>query len=469
MMPNRKPYPEYKDSGISWMKEIPVHWKLMKTKYLFSERVEKGFPNEPLLAATQTKGVVPKEQYENRTVVAQKDLHLLKLVHVGDYVISLRSFQGGIEYTHYRGIISPAYTILKPTQLARREYFEFLFKSFGFVDSLSLYVTGIREGQNIDYERLSRSLLPVPPVEEQKLIGQFLHNIVSKINRYLRAKRRQIELLNEQKQAIIQQAVTRGLNPNVRLKPSGVEWLGDVPEHWEVKRIKYLLREVDHRSITGDETLLSLRMNHGIVPHDEHFQRPGQAPTLVGYKLVKPGQVVLNRLQANNGLVFASEIAGAVSPDYAVFDPITDVNLQFLTMLFRTPMMRCKFRVESKGLGTGTSGFLRIYTDRFGTIQVQLPSVNEQFEIMHGLNNLLSKLQAMAIRIQNEIDLLREYRIRLISDVVTGKLDVHNVDLSSLSDADLLEPLEELEDVPDGESDEESELATFEEAADADD
>ncbi|CEO89556.1 hypothetical protein [Syntrophaceticus schinkii] len=109
-----KPYEEYKEVDLPWLERIPSHWGQRKVKYLFDERVEKGYPDETLLAATQNKGVVPKHMYENRTVVAQKDLHLLKLVKKGDFVISLRSFQGGIEYAYYQGIISPAYTIMIP-------------------------------------------------------------------------------------------------------------------------------------------------------------------------------------------------------------------------------------------------------------------------------------------------------------------------------------------------------------------
>ncbi|MFZ3168706.1 MAG: hypothetical protein WA130_13910 [Candidatus Methanoperedens sp.] len=130
MIEGLKPYAEYKESGVPWLGRCPNHWKLKRTKILFHERIEKGFPDEPLLAATQSKGVVKKEDYETRTVTAQKDLHLLKLVEVGDYVISLRSFQGGIEYSHCRGIISPAYTVLKPSMEAEGGFYTHFFKSW---------------------------------------------------------------------------------------------------------------------------------------------------------------------------------------------------------------------------------------------------------------------------------------------------------------------------------------------------
>src|SRR5690606_12144892 len=174
MIDGLKPYPKMKDSGVPWLGEVPEHWELRRTKTLLRERVEKGHPDQPLLAATQSNGVVRKEQYENRTVVALKDLHLLKLVRVGDFVISLRSFQGGIEYAHEQGIISPAYTILYSAYPEMHGYLARLFKSAPYVENLSLYVTGIRQGQNIDYEKLSRAELPIPPLPEQAAIVRFL-------------------------------------------------------------------------------------------------------------------------------------------------------------------------------------------------------------------------------------------------------------------------------------------------------
>src|SRR5690606_26256126 len=150
-----------------------------------------------------SKGVVRKEQYENRTVLALKDLHLLKLVRVGDFVISLRSFQGGIEYAREQGIISPAYTILYPTRADMHGYLARLFKSAPYIENLSLYVTGIRQGQNIDYEKLARAELPLPPLLEQSAIVRFLDYADRRIRRYIRAKQKLIKLLEEQKQAII--------------------------------------------------------------------------------------------------------------------------------------------------------------------------------------------------------------------------------------------------------------------------
>lgn len=233
-------YSEYKDSGVKWLGEIPSHWELRKMKYTFDERSQKGFPNEPLLAATQNHGVILKSQYENRTVEAVKSLDTLKLVEIGDFVISLRSFQGGLEYAHNRGIISPAYTILTPTHI-KASYFKHLSKSDIFISLLKSSVTGIREGQNIDYNKLKESLLPIPSEEEQKAMGCYLDAATSKIDKAIAMQQKMIDLLNERKQIIIQNAVTKGLDENVEMKDSNCKFLGKIPSTWEVCKTLYVL------------------------------------------------------------------------------------------------------------------------------------------------------------------------------------------------------------------------------------
>jgi type I restriction enzyme S subunit len=470
-----KPYPEYKDSCLPWFGNIPTHWQILRLRNAVEMRVstidkhskEDEIPvrlcnyvdvykNERItdrinfLHATASTPEIVRFRLEKGDVLVTKDSEAWDDIGVPALVEYAAS---DLVCGYHLALLRPRKHLLDSTYLLRA------LQSSNVTYQFQVAANGVTRF-GLSHNAIKSIWLPIPPISEQVVIGRFLDTINTRINRLIRSKRRLINLLNEQKQAIIQRAVTRGQDPDVRLKPSGVEWLGDMPENWEVERIKFLLREVDNRSTTGDETLLSLRMNHGLVPHDEHFRHPGQASTLVGYKLVKPGQVVLNRLQANNGLIFASEISGVVSPDYAVFDPITDVDLQYLTILFRTPLMRHKFRVESKGLGTGTAGFLRLYTDRFGAIQVPLPSVGEQLQIMHELDKILGKLQERIVYIQREIDLVHEYRTRVISDVVTGKIDVYDIQLpveeefetiDKFNGEELVDPEKELEleEIPD--------------------
>ncbi len=202
-LPDTNGYNAYQNVSEIWIHELPLHWETIKIKRLFDERVEKGYPNEPLLAATQNMGVVPKTLYGQRTVEATKDLDLLKLVRKGDFVISLRSFQGGIELAHYQGIISPAYTIMIPKGITTA-YFKHLAKSSVFIELLKQCVTGIREGQNIDYSKLKGIRIPVPPVEEQLKIAAYLDSIEARIE----ARIEEISLLKKYKEAISSDIVT---------------------------------------------------------------------------------------------------------------------------------------------------------------------------------------------------------------------------------------------------------------------
>lgn len=201
-----------KDSGQVQFGEIPAHWDSVKMKYCFTQRSEKGFPNEPVLCATQSKGVIPQSLYENRVVVVNKGFEGLKLVKVGDFVISLRSFQGGIEYAYYQGIISAAYTILTPKDERNSQYFKYLFKSHPFIQLLQTCVTGIREGQNINYAVLGNNFIPIPPIEEQNAIVEYIEAKTNSIDKMIDALKAEIDRLTEYKQRLISDVVTGQLN-----------------------------------------------------------------------------------------------------------------------------------------------------------------------------------------------------------------------------------------------------------------
>ena len=313
-------------------------------------------------------------------------------------------------------------------------------------------------GQGSTFTELSHILLaafrlPLPPLPEQRAIVRYLDYVDRRIRRYVTAKRKLITLLEEEKQAIINQAVTRGLDPNVRLKPSGVEWLGDVPEHWERRRLKTVLHPIDRRSTTGSETLLSLRRDYGVVVYAEHFNRPSQSRSLVGFKLVRVGQLVVNRLQANNGLVFNSTVDGLVSPDYSVFEKKSPLEMKFLSDLLRTSAYRVYFRQNATGLGTGTAGFLRLYDDAFLETPVYLPPNLVQSAIIEHIDKATGDIDAAVDRTRRQIALVQEYRTRLIADVVTGKLDVREAAAQLPEEDDDEEPIDEDDLILDNTSD----------------
>jgi type I restriction enzyme S subunit len=457
-------FSDYQDTGLPWVGQCPAHWSIRRMKYLMEERIEKGYADEQLLTASQNRGVIPKADYGSRTVEAQKDLHLLKLVEPGDYVISLRSFQGGIEYAHVRGIISPAYTVLQPKPGTRRGYYEHFFKSAAFINSMSLFVTGIREGQNIDYVRLSRAYMPVPPPDEQDAIGRFIRHLDHRVNRLIKTKRRLIELLNEQKQAIIHRAVTRGLDPTVPLKPSGIDWLGDIPAHWEAKPLKRTCQVQGGfafpASAFGEAGLPVVRMNNlkrgkldlaTVVRIPAEFVNERFALQEGDLLYGLSGSVGATGSLGNFAFVGKEDLPAYLNQRVARLMATHDkLAPSFLVILIQTP----SFYEQVLSNTTGTAQFNVSPLD-LANVQVALPPVKEQFEIADNVASATAELNEVIEKTLAEIDLIREYRSRLVADVVTGQLDVRHLDLPDVDaqlealvdDTALEDELDETEDL----------------------
>lgn len=418
-------YNTYTQFPDIWISKIPAHWQAHKMKRLFVERSEKGHPNEPLLVASQNMGVVPKNVYGNRTVEAQKDLHLLKFVRVGDFVISLRSFQGGLEYAYYQGIISPAYTILISHEPMFSLYFRYLAKSKPFIKLLTLCVTGIREGQNIDYTKLKNHLLPIPPRKEQDQIVRFLDWKVSSINKLIRIKRKQISLILEQRRKLIDEAVTLGVKPNAPMKFSGVKLLGDIPEHWETVSMVSMAKE---KSICdcADLQLLSVYLDEGVIPFVQKEEKRTNATSkdLSKYQRVDPGDFVLNNQQAWRGSVGVSFDTGIVSPAYIVLQMDDTLDREYANYLLRSRGMVDQYLVLSRGVGSIQRN---IYWSSLKRVIVPVPPREEQERIVASLKKTVTKMQNATLHLTKEVETLEEYKTKLIADVVTGKMDVRNI------------------------------------------
>jgi type I restriction enzyme S subunit len=214
-----------------------------------------------------------------------------------------------------------------------------------------------------------------------------------------------------------------GLKPYSDYRNSGDRWLQQFPSAWERVRIKYLLREIDRRTQTGEEPLLSMRRDHGLVPLSQFSDKVAEPTELLAYKLVRPGELVVNRMQAGNGLVFVARIPGLISPDYAIFRPVRVVNLDYLELLFRSYPMRAKFRSESTGLGTGTAGFLRLYGDSLGAIEIGLPSAEEQSRIVRFIDHADRRIRLYVRTKKKLIGLLNEQKQTAINRAVTTGVD----------------------------------------------
>ena len=314
--------------------------------------------------------------------------------------------------------------------------------------------SGLR--QNLDFSDLKRMPVLTPPVDEQRAIARFLDHIDRVTRRYIREQRRLIELLEEQKQALIQRAVTRGLDPDVPLKDSGIDWLGKIPKHWKVMRSKFIFREVDDRSTTGEETHLSMSQKYGLIPSSHIEERRLMSESYIGAKICQKDDLVLNRLKAHLGVFALAPELGLVSPDYTVLRALLSINPRYYELVLQTPACRTEFCKRVKGI---VVGFWRLYTDDFYDIRLPAPPIEEQHKIVKSVDGQLEQMKEAIEHTQRQIDLVREYRTRLIADLVTGKLDVRDVvlpdpgpDDDDKDDFDDLDVIEDEGDMDDAEN-----------------
>ena len=413
---------EMKDSGIEWIGQIPKEWELRRAKTLFTQRNSKGNEIEVLLSPTQKYGVVPQSQLEGVVQVKEDtDLQVFKTVHKGDFVISLRSFQGGFEYSLYEGVCSPAYQVFYPTSPICDTYYRYLFKSQSFISKMNNLTVGIREGKNIQYVDFANSQIPVPPLAEQERIAAFLDAECAEIDAVLEKTRASIEEYKKLKQAVITQAVTKGIRGDRPMKDSGIEWIGDIPAEWDVIRVKQLLKERNERSKEGKEEPLSMSQKVGLVPTKFLESIPNMASSFVGAKLAYVDDLVFNKLKAHLGVFSVSRYDGLVSPDYAVYCSTGKSNLKYLEYIFKTPQCIGEFRKKSTGIA---AGLMRLYTEGLFSIYLPYPALSEQEEIAEYLNEKCADIDALIAKKQQYLTEIENYKKSLIYEYVTGKKEV---------------------------------------------
>ncbi|MCK9311466.1 MAG: restriction endonuclease subunit S [Dysgonamonadaceae bacterium] len=415
-------YLTYKHSGIKWIGEIPEHWNIHKIRYIFQERSQKGYQNEPILSATQKYGVIPQDLYENRVVVVNKGLEGLKLVEVGDFVISLRSFQGGIEYAYYRGIISAAYTILEPSATLNSNYIKYVFKSHIFIELLKTCVTGIREGQNINFELLRNQYLFLPPTTEQSSIVHFLNKQTSKIDEYIKQRQQEIIALNELKQAEIAEVVTKGINPDAPMKDSGIPWVGQIPEHWDSRFLFQVSKEhyISNKNVLH-QNLLSL--SYGKIVNKDINKTDGLLPANFDtYQVVKDGNLILRLTDLQNDhkslrVGFVTQ-EGIITSAYVCLEAFNNMIPKYLYYSLHSFDIKKVFYSMGGGLRQGLN-----YAE-LRKLNVIVPPKEEQQQIVEFIESRVAIIEEQISIIKSEIEQMQEYKQCLISDAVTGKIKV---------------------------------------------
>ena len=440
MIAGLKPYPAMRDSGVPWLGQVPKHWEVTRARYLFREvdrRSQTG--SETHLSMSQKLGLVPSSMVEQRTLVSESYVGG-KLCEPDDLVLNrLKAHLGVFARARQAGVISPDYTVLRPRRALEVRYFEETLRSSACRSELRVRAKGIVEGfWRLYTDDFYDIRLCVPPHDEHIAIVRFLDYADRRIRRYIHAKQKLIKLLEEQKQAIIHQAVTRGLNPNVRLKPSGVDWLGEVPEHWGVKRVKQasqILRgKFTHRP-RNDPSLYDgpypfiqtgevARASKTITSYRQTLNERGLAVS----KMFPTGTLVMT-IAANIGDVAVLDFEACFPDSVVGFVPRNGVVRDYLYFVFRA--MKQELLREAP---VNTQGNLNV--DRIGSRGIALPPTPEQHAIVRHIEEQTLSLNRAIDHAHREITLLREYRTRLIADVVTGKLDVREAAASLPDETD---------------------------------
>jgi|APLak6261659701_1056019.scaffolds.fasta_scaffold01170_4 type I restriction enzyme, S subunit len=433
-------YEEYKDSGVEWLGEIPEHWNIRKLGFL-GEFSASGIDKYIKLNESKVKIINFTDVYGNMNRIIDSSFNFMEVTTP--------------EFNRIRNIVKKGDLIFLPSSETYEDLglsalvnedldntsYSYHVIRFRFqceiAHSFRKYLTNnsfvlnqfSRAGKGTTRKIIGRNvfkniLVLIPLLHEQTSIAAFLDRKTAQIDQAVAIKEKQIVLLKERKQILIKNAVIRGLNSDVPMRDSGVDWIGDIPVHWEVTRLKFIFSETNERTKTGKEILFSLRMEQGLVPHDEVSDKHIADENLVDYKIVRPSQMVMNRMRAAIGIFGLANHYGLVSPDYAVFNMECSVFPDYFLRLFKTALIGEQFRLNSKGLGTGSSGFMRLYTENFGDIKVPLPSREEQAAIITYIETESIKInQAISLQ-QQQIDKLKEYKATLINSAVTGKIRV---------------------------------------------
>ncbi len=430
-------YRAYRQVETNWVPVIPAHWSIQPARRLFRQRRDASLPGDEQLSATQRYGVIPQSQFmaqeDQKVVLALGGVDNFKHVEPDDFVISLRSFQGGIERSRHAGCVSPAYTVLRPAGGLVPGYWEYLLKSSQFIAALQTTTDGIRDGKNISYAQFGSLPLPLAPVEEQHAIASFLDREAAKIDALIAEQEKLIALLAEKRQATISHAVTRGLNPNAPMKDSGVPWLGEVPAHWEIRPLKYLValksggtpsKERFDFWTDGHIPWASAKDLKSEVLHDTADHLTTLALQEGAADLVGAGAALVVVRGMILGRMFPVSVAGvpmAINQDLKAVTPVNGLTSSYLPWLLRGSADETLRRLDEAGHGTKA---LRM--DAWLTMKIPVPPTQEQETIVSQLSDRLRVIDALLLRSCQANDLLQERRSALIAAAVTGQIDVRD-------------------------------------------
>mgnify|MGYP001808526936 FL=1 len=426
-----KKYEEYKEYLYDWLPTIPKHWQEISLRglfYLSDERKENRTDLE-LLSVYREFGVIPKSSRTDNKNVESENTSKYKVVHKNDLVINkMKLWQGSLGISRYEGFVSPAYIVAHCNFDGDLQFLNLFLRSPLIKTYYNRISYGIRVGQwDSDFYSFKQLVIPVPPHKEQEKIVQYLDWQVSNINHLIHGYQKQIKLLQERRQTIIDRAATQGINPNVQYKDSGATWIPQIPEHWNMVYSKKLFAQRKDKAFPNDIQLTSSQ-KYGIISQDEFMKREGRRLTVVvtGSDILKHvgiGDFVISMRGFQGGLEY-SYVEGKISSAYVMLIP----NKEKVYDEYFKWLLKSKSYIKAL---QGTSDLVRdgqaLRYANFAKVYLPEIPLEEQKAIADYINSEVARIDNALPTFQKKIELLREYRTRLISDVVTGQIDVRDV------------------------------------------
>lgn len=430
------PYPAYKSTNLPWLPKIPEHWSRLRYKdILVPKDIRVGKDTSYTLLSLTKQGVIIRDISEGKGKFP-KDFDTYKVVAKNDFILCLFDVDETprtVGVANDNGMITGAYDIFT----VRRCNLRWLYYHFLSLDdrkSLKSLYRGLRK--TIPLPSLLSSHVYLPPVAEQEQIVRYLDSMTAKINKLIRAKKKQIALLQEQRHAIINKAVTKGLDPNVEMKDSGINWIGEIPTSWGTCRCKYLFRETNNRSVSGQEEHLSMSQKYGLIPDSRLDGHHLLSESYEGGKICQKDDLVLNRLKAHLGVFALAPQKGVVSPDYTIFHVRKDtIEPLFAEYVLKSQKCRPELKLRVRGI---VEGFWRLYTDDFYNITLPLPPLAVQKELLDAIEKQTESINKTISLFEEEISTLKEYHDICVSSVVTGQTDVRNIPVEDVIPDDLI-------------------------------
>ena len=432
-----KSYLEYQDRKIGWISKIPKHWQVLRNFAIFSDRSDRGHPHLLPFSVTQQSGVIPQEYSSDQIVRSSSRTENGKRICRGDLVYNkMRMWQGAVGVAPAEGRVSTAYVVCEPIRDLIPEFFEYLYRTPLYMTQSLRFSYGGCKDQYCLYPKDFKNIYTIfPPKQEQAQIVNFLDRKTEQIDELIRIKERKIELLQEQRTALINQVVTKGLNPNVEMKPSGVEWIGEMPRHWEVLRAKHVgssnpSKNNPKTTCLKDRLVVFLPMErvHTDGTIDQELRLP-YSQLKNGYTYFEEGDILIAKVTPcfeNGKIVHIKNLATSVgfgSTEFIVIRP----DLQKVFPLFLYYILRNDpLRSIGKHFMTSAIGLKRVPTEFVENFRIPIPIYQEQVQIANFLDRKTKQIDELITTEQRKIELLKEYRQSLISEVVTGKIDVQN-------------------------------------------